>query len=160
MVQLLDGSKAFYPTVRIRLPYHLSEPMKVSTRFPRGSPLLPILFLSHNAPLINQLTDEYADVIVSAYINDVAIMVTGDKRMEKNGIDYKTGASTCMIITPIEGSHPTIMHDDYISYIHAAANAASPRNFFFFPTLIPSPSILILTLCLLLQISATLVSTF
>ena len=159
-MQLLDRSKAFYLIVRIRLPYYLLELIKVSTRFLWGSLLLPILFLSYNAPLINQLIDKYADIIISAYINNVAIIVTSNKRIEKNRIDYKTGAFIYIIITPIEGSHPIIIYNNYISYIYTAANIASPYNFFFFSILILLLSILILILCLLLQILATLVSTF
>ena len=54
--------------------------MKIGIGIPQGSPISSILYLFYNADLIEALNSE--DSISTSYIDDIAILVTGDSPEE------------------------------------------------------------------------------
>ena len=64
-------------TTEIRLSEGTTEPIAANTGIPQGSPLSPILYLFYNADLLDI---GGPDDLVTGYIDDTSILVTGDMK--------------------------------------------------------------------------------
>lgn len=64
-------------TTEIRLSEGTTEPIPANTGIPQGSPLSPILYLFYNADLLDI---GGPDDLVTGYIDDTSILVTGDTK--------------------------------------------------------------------------------
>ena len=69
----------------LRTNEYTTEKISISTGIPQGSPLLPILFLFYNSPLLEELEKE-KDITAAGFVDDIAILV------EKNSCEENSTA--------------------------------------------------------------------
>lgn len=73
---------------------HITKKISISIGIPQGSPLLPILFLFYNAPLLKDLkTVEFVSAI--SFVNDVARLLEGKTCKENSTVLHDLQEKIC-----------------------------------------------------------------